>query len=304
MGFNDMKKSSGISKSLLEELNKISSGSTKSYQDDRFWKPERDKSDNGFAVIRFLPPVEGEDVPFVRIFNHGFKGPGGWMIENCPTTIGLKCPVCEANGELWNSGMESDKDIARNRKRKLQYIANIMVVSDPKNPQNEGKSFLYKFGKKIFDKIQEKAQPEFEDEESVDPFDFWKGANFKIKIRKVGGFVNYDKSEFDSSSALFDGDDAELETLWKKQYPLQQFIAPDQFKTYDELKTRLGTVLGRGGGGSRMARTAEEMDVSSESKTSTSGVEAASSPPVADESNNAEESGDALSYFEKLAAED
>ena len=304
MGFNDMKKNSGINKSLLEELNKISSGSTKSYQDDRFWKPERDKADNGFAVVRFLPAVDGEDVPFVRIFNHGFKSVGGWMIENCPTTIGLTCPVCEANGKLWNSGVESDKDIARNRKRKLQYIANILVVSDPKNPHNEGKVFLYKFGKKIFDKIQEKMQPEFADEEEVNPFDFWKGANFKIKIRKVGGFVNYDKSEFDSPSALADGDDAALETIWKQQHPLQAFIAPDQFKSYDELNTRLTTVLGRGGGGSRVARTAEEMDVSSESKTSTTGVEAASSPSVADESNNAEESEDALSYFEKLAAED
>ncbi|HCX21718.1 MAG TPA: single-stranded DNA-binding protein, partial [Cytophagales bacterium] len=171
MGFNDMKKSSGINKSLLEELNKISSGSTKSYQDDRFWKPERDKADNGFAIVRFLPAVDGEDVPFVRIFNHGFKGVGGWMIENCPTTIGLTCPVCEANSELWNSGVESDKDIARNRKRKLQYIANIMVVSDPKNPQNEGKVFLYKFGKKIFDKVNESMNPEFEDEEAINPFD-------------------------------------------------------------------------------------------------------------------------------------
>jgi len=303
MGFNDMKKSSGINKSLLEELNKISSGSTKSYQDDRFWKPERDKADNGFAIVRFLPAVDGEDVPFVRIFNHGFKGVGGWMIENCPTTVGLTCPVCEANSELWNSGNESDKDIARNRKRKLQYIANILVVSDPKNPQNEGKVFLYKFGKKIFDKIQEKMQPEFADEEEINPFDFWKGANFKIKIRKVGGFVNYDKSEFDAPSALADGDDAALKEIWEQQYPLQPFVAPDQFKSYDELKTRLTTVLGRGGGETRMARTAEEMDVSSESKTSTGGVEAASSSP-ANESSDAGESEDALSYFEKLAAED
>jgi hypothetical protein len=300
MGFNDMKKNKGVNSSLLEELNKISSGSTKSYQDDRFWKPERDKADNGFAVIRFLPPVEGEDVPFVRIFNHGFKGPGGWMIENCPTTIGLKCPVCEANSELWNSGMESDKDIARNRKRKLQYIANIMVVSDPKNPQNEGKTFLYKFGKKIFDKIQEKAQPEFEDEEAMDPFDFWKGANFKIKIRKVGGFVNYDKSEFDSSSALLDGDDAELETLWKKQYPLQQFIAPDQFKNYNELSTRLGTVLGSGGG---FAKTAEDVNGFNQTSTETSTGESSTSVEAPAESGGGGE-GDALSYFEKLAAED
>ena len=304
MGFNDMKKNSGINSSLLEELNKISNGKTKdSYKDDRFWKPERDKADNGFAVIRFLPAVDGEDVPFVRVFNHGFKGPGGWMIENCPTTIGLPCPVCEANGELWNSGVESDKDIARNRKRKLQYISNILVVSDPKNPDNEGKVFLYKFGKKIFDKIQEKMQPEFQDEEAVNPFDFWNGANFKLKIRKVGGFVNYDKSEFDSPSPLMDGDDAELETLWKKQYPLQQFIAPDQFKSYDDLKKRLNTVLG---GGSDFAKTAEDVDGFSNqtsSKTSTSESSTSVEAP-AGSGGGSEDAEDALSYFEKLAAED
>ncbi len=257
MSFSSMKKSSGDNTKLLDELSKISSGDKASYKDDRFWKPERDKSDNGFAVIRFLPPVEGEDSPWVRMFSHGFKGRGGWYIENCPTTIGRKCPLCEANSELWNSGLETDKDVARNRKRRLNYISNILVVSDPKNPDNEGKVFLYKFGKKIFDKIMESLQPEFQDEEAINPFDFWKGANFKLKVRKVAGFINYDKSEFDIQSEMFDGDDGKLEELWKSQYPLQPLVAPDQFKSYDELKARLMQVLG--GGNSNIATSADEV---------------------------------------------
>ena len=301
MGFNDLKKSSGINKDLLEELNKVGGGGNKSsFKDDRIWKPERDKTGNGFAVIRFLPAPDGEDVPFVRVFNHGFKGPGGWMIENCPTTLGLKCPICEANSELWNSGVESDKDIARNRKRKLSYYTNIMVISDPKNPQNEGKVFLYKFGKRIFDKIQESMQPEFEGEDAVNPFCFWTGANFKLKIREVAGFVNYDKSEFDSPSALLDGDNDELETLWKKQYSLQQFVSPGEFKSYDELKTRLNTVLG-GRSAGKVAATAEDVDLPSSSKTSApESVEASDTKSVP----SSDDSEDALSYFERLAAED
>ncbi len=278
----------------MEELNKISTSEKASYQDDRFWKPERDKSDNGFAVIRFLPPVDGEDAPWVRMFSHGFKGKGGWYIENCPTTIGRKCPLCEANSELWNSGLESDKDIARNRKRRLNYISNILVVSDPKNPENEGKVFLYKYGKKIFDKIMESLKPEFEDEEPVNPFDFWKGANFKLKIRKVAGFINYDKSEFDSVTPLMDGDDDKLEEMWKMQYPLQPLVADDQFKSYDELKARLMTVLGGGG----YAQTAEA--VAEKPQKEESGAKAADEA-FGGNSNSENSEEDALAYFEKLA---
>lgn len=293
MSFSSMKKSSGDTSSLMDELQKISASDKTSYQDDRFWKPERDKSDNGFAVIRFLPPVDGEDAPWVRMFSHGFKGKGGWYIENCPTTIGRKCPLCEANSELWNSGLESDKDVARQRKRRLNYISNIMVISDPKNPENEGKVFLYKFGKKIFDKIMESLQPEFEDETPVNPFDFWKGANFKLKVRKVAGFINYDKSEFDSPSELLDGDDSKLEELWKKQYPLQPLVAEDQFKSYDELKARLMSVLGGGG----FAQSAEA--VSESKKVETPKKE----EPVSESTPDVQED-DALSYFEKLANDD
>ena len=305
MGFQDLKRKSGSNlERLSEELNKISKGS-ESYKDDRFWRPELDKSSNGYAVIRFLPPVEGEDVPWSRLFSHGFQGKGGWFIENCPTTIGGKCPLCEVNNDLWNSGLESDKDIARQRKRKLSYISNILVVSDPTNPQNEGKIFLYKYGKKIFDKINEAMNPEFEDESPVNPFDFWEGANFKLKVRKVAGYINYDKSEFESASQLHGGDDAALEELWKHQYPLKEFTDPSNFKSYDELKARLETVL-HGGSGSKssaedLAEAEALVDRQVGSVSPNKSVDTASS--AAAEDTDAGDSDDALSYFERLANE-
>ena len=305
MGFQDLKRKSGSNlERLSEQLNKISKGS-ESYKDDRFWRPELDKSSNGYAVIRFLPPVEGEDVPWSRLFSHGFQGKGGWFIENCPTTIGGKCPLCEVNNDLWNSGLESDKDIARQRKRKLSYISNILVVSDPTNPQNEGKIFLYKYGKKIFDKINEAMNPEFEDESPVNPFDFWEGANFKLKVRKVAGYINYDKSEFESASQLHGGDDAALEELWKNQYPLKEFTDPSNFKSYDELKARLETVL-HGGSGSKssaedLAEAEALVDRQVGSVSPNKSVDTASS--AAAEDTDAGDSDDALSYFERLANE-
>jgi len=243
MAFKDLKKnSSSMASKLQEELEK--SNKSNDYKDDRFWRPTLDSASNGYAVIRFLPAVEGEDIPWVKLYSHAFKGKGGWFIHNCPTTLGEKCPVCEANSELWNSGTESDKRIARDRKRKLNYVSNIMVVEDPAAPQNKGKVFLFKYGKKIFEKIQEQMNPEFDDETAVNPFDFWKGANFKLKIRKVEGYVNYDKSEFSAASELFDGDDAKLEALWKKQYSLKEFVNPKEFKAYSELKVKLVDALG------------------------------------------------------------
>ena len=229
---------------LHKEIEKIDTPSeSKSYIDDRFWKPEIDKSGNGFAVIRFLPPVDGEDVPWARVFNHGFQGPTGlWYIENSLTTLGKKDPVSEYNSQLWNSGIEANKEVARKQKRRLTYISNIYVVTDTKNPQNEGKVFLYKFGKKIFDKINDLMNPEFEDESPVNPFDLWEGSNFKLKIRQVEGYRNYDKSEFDKGTQLVE-DETELEKVWNSQYALTEFTGDDQFKTYDELKTRLDSVL-------------------------------------------------------------
>ena len=229
---------------LHKEIEKIDSPQeSKSYIDDRFWKPEVDKSGNGSAVIRFLPPVDGEDIPWARVFNHGFQGPTGlWYIENSLTTLGKKDPVSEYNSQLWNSGIEANKEIARKQKRRLTYISNIYVVTDSKNPQNEGKVFLYKYGKKIFDKINDVMNPEFEDETPMNPFDLWEGANFKLKIRKVEGYQNYDKSEFTSSSQLLENEE-ELEKVWNSQYPLSEFTNEEQFKTYDELKARLDAVL-------------------------------------------------------------
>lgn len=241
--FSDFKKRS---KNSIEDLSKklVSLNSKESYKDDRFWKPGVDASKNGYAVIRFLPSIETEEVPFIKLYTHAFKGKGGWFIENCRTTFGEKCPVCEANTELWNSGLEEDKDIARSRKRKLNYISNILVISDPSNSENEGKVFLFKYGTKIFEKVQALMSPEFKDETPVDPFNFWEGADFKLKIRNVGGYVNYDRSEFSAPAPLFGGDDKKLEVLWKKQYALAEFVNPIGFKAYDEVKERFKKTVG------------------------------------------------------------
>ena len=285
--FADFKRKSRSSSNLDELSKKIQATSEKkSYKDDRFWRPELDKASNGYAVIRFLPAPPNEDLPWAKLYTHGFQGKGGWFIENSRTTFGEKDPVSEMNSELWNSGIESDKDIARARKRKLQYISNILVISDPANPQNEGKIFLYKFGKKIFDKIQEAMEPEFADEKAVNPFDLWDGANFKLKVRKISGFINYDKSEFDSPSALFDGDDVQLEELWKKQYSLTAFTDPSNFKSYDELKQRLMEVVGD--------------DIRSNDGTSAPTIQE-TSETLESKSESVAEETDALDYFERLA---
>lgn len=242
MSFADLKKKSGSFDKLQTELGKINAP-VASFGDDRFWKPDLDKSGNGYAVLRFLPQPEGEDLPWARIWNHAFSGPGGWYIENSLTTINKNDPVSEYNTELWNSGNEADKDTARKQKRILKYYANVLIVSDPKHPENDGRVCLYKFGKKIFDKITEAMNPEFEDETPLNPFDFWQGANFKLKIRKVDGFWNYDKSEFDSQSELYDGVDEKLEEVYGKINSLKEFTNVKNFKTYDELKEKLHKVL-------------------------------------------------------------
>src|SRR5210317_48229 len=230
---------------LLAQVQKDESPATdkKSYVDERLWKPNVDKAGNGYAVIRFLPAPKGEELPWVRVFNHAFQGPTGqWFIENSLTTLNQKEQVSEYNSQLWNSGVESDKEIARKQKRKLKYYSNIYVVSDPANPENEGKVFLYAYGKKIFDKLMEAMQPEFPDETPINPFDFWEGANFMLKIRKVDGYWNYDKSDFEKTSQL-KGSDEELEAIYAKQHSLADFVAPSNFKSYDELKARLDAVL-------------------------------------------------------------
>ena len=296
-----LKRSKSNLDTLIGELNKVAEPQTQkqSYQDDRFWKPELDKSGNGYAVFRFLPAVKNEDLPWARLWSHAFQGPGGWYIENSLTTLNKKDPVSESNSLLWNSGVDADKEIARKRKRKLSYIANVLIINDAKHPENEGQIKLFKFGKKIFDKITEAMKPEFEDEKPINPFDFWEGANFKLKIRKVDGYWNYDKSEFDSASAIADNDEA-IEEIWNKQYALKPFLAPENFKSYDELKSKLDKVLS----GVRNTGTAEDVAIPPAAQVSKPDVvaEAVSAPTPAVEQD--EDSDETLSYFSKLAEED
>ena len=289
-----MKKSNTLDKLLSAAEAENQPQEKKSYVDERIWKPQLDKTGNGYAVLRFLPASDGEDLPWAKLWSHAFQGPTGqWYIENSLTTLNQKDPVSEHNTVLWNSGVESDKEIARKQKRKLQYYSNVYIVTDTKNPENEGKVFLFRYGKKIFDKLMEAMQPQFDDEEAIDPFNLWKGANFKLKIRKVDGFWNYDKSEFEKSSALKDNDD-ELENIWKSQYSLADFTAPTNFKSYDELKTRLDTVLS-GVATVGLASTATVDEPVSSVKVDTPEEPA----PTVDTS----EEDDTMDYFQKLADE-
>ena len=303
MSFSNLKKQSSLGSltaklvSQVEKMNKGSNG-----VDDRLWKPEVDKAGNGYAVIRFLPAPDGEDLPWAKLYTHAFQASGGWYIENSLTTLGQQDPVSEHNSQLWNSGVDSDKEVARKQKRKLSYYSNVYVVKDPSNPANEGKVFLFRYGKKIFDKITAAMQPEFEDEEPINPFDFWKGANFKLKIKQVAGFWNYDSSEFGKTEALLD-DDAELEKIYDKIYDLSEFTAPDQFKTYDELKGRLDAVLGTKKVVTPKVDTEDLEDLSE-------GLNRPSADELDEISNlsaaatvTTEDEDDALSYFQKLAEE-
>jgi len=297
---SDLRKSRGGFDTLMKEVEKISNPQAESREDNRFWQPEVDKAGNGYAVIRFLPPPKGEELPWVRQFTHGFQGPSGkWYIENSLTTIGKQDPVSEYNTELWNSGSEANKELARKQKRKLNYISNILVVSDPKHPENEGKVFLFKYGKKIFDKIKDVAEPQFPDEKPNNPFDFWEGSNFKLKIRNVEGYRNYDKSEFDSASPVAESDD-DIEKIWDSQYSLNDFMDPKHFKSYDELKKRLNLVLG---GTSNNTKNIEDIDLS-ENTTDSPKITQAQSKPIKPVTNDFDDDDDSLSYFAKLAEED
>jgi hypothetical protein len=304
MGFADLKKQSklgSLTEKLVKEVEKMNNSGNSS--DERLWKLECDKANNGYAVIRFLPAPDGEDLPFVKVYSHAFQGPGGWLIDACATTLNQKCPVCEHNSGLWNSGMDSNKEVARKQKRKLTYMSNIYVVKDPTNPENEGKVFLFKYGKKIFDKLTEAMQPEFEDETPIDPFDFWTGANFKLKAKNVAGYRNYDSSEFAAQGALLNDDDA-MEAIWKKQYSLAEFVAPDQFKSYEEMKKRLDSVLG--GKSTRVDSEVEDEDdyrgpapsLTEDLRTELNNLKPTRPVAVDDDDD------DALNYFAKLASDD
>ena len=294
MSLDTLRRANTLDKLLSQVQAESAPQEKKSYVDERLWKPELDKSGNGYAVIRFLPAPTGEELPWVKLWKHAFQGPTGkWYIENSLTTMNQKDPVSEYNSSLWNSGLESDKEIARKQKRKLEYYSNIYVVSDSKHPENEGKVFLFRFGKKIFDKMMAAMQPEFEDETPINPFDFWEGANFKLKIRKVDGYWNYDASSFEVVSPLSD-DDAVLEDIYNKQYSLQEFLAPTNFKSYDELKKRLDDVLS----GTVTASAAAMMD---EAVVETPVMKSEPAPTMPSMASPTEDEDDTMSYFQKLA---
>jgi hypothetical protein len=285
---------------LTKEINKLANKEQGSSTDDRYWQPEVDKAGNGYAIIRFLPAPVNEELPWVRMWNHGFQGPGGWYIENSLTTLNQADPVAEYNSKLWNSGNDKDKEIARKQKRRLTYIANIYVVKDPAHPENEGKVFLYKFGKKIFDKINEKMNPEFEDEKPTNPFDLWAGANFKLKIRKVEGYRNYDKSEFEEPAPLLDDDD-DMEAIWKSEHSLAELVAADKFKSYDELKRRLEKVLSEPNGAAR--KSDEDDDIPFERPASRPSAAPAVGKTAAAPKKKVDDDDD-LEFFNKLAEDD
>lgn len=294
-----------LKKNRMSDINKLvaaaekvggNAGQQASYEDNRFWKPEVDKAGNGYAVLRFLPSPEGEDLPWTRYWDHGFQGPGGWYIEKSLTSIGQNDPVGELNTKLWNSGLDSDKEIARKQKRRLHYVANVLVVSDPAHPENEGKVFLYQFGKKIFDKMMDVMQPQFQDESPVNPFDLWEGANFKLKIRNVEGYRNYDKSEFDKQSAV-SNDESELEAIYAKVYSLKDFTDASKYKTYEELKAKLERVLG----GTAPRTTAESITLDESSAGASVGKSAPAKFAPVESSDEGDD--DTLSYFSKLANE-
>jgi len=297
MSFQDLKKQSkmgSLTEKLIKQVEKLND--TGSKDDERFWKPVMDKGGTGSAVVRFLPAPAGCDLPWAQVWSHAFQGPGGkWMIDNCLTTLGQPCPVCESNRELWNTGSKDNQNIVRDRKRKLSYYANIYIVKDPANPQNEQKTFLYKFGKKVFDKIMASMQPEFDDEKPVNPFDFWEGANFKLKLRKVEGYWNYDKSEFAESGPLLDDDD-ELEKIYKSLYDLNEFTDVKNFKSYEDLKKRLDQVLGTKGTTRR--QDPEVLDEEEEFEPIKEKVSVRASSASNDDED---EEDDAMSYFSKLA---
>lgn len=305
--FDALKKNRSKSlEALTDQLSKINSKGYSNSDDGKYWKATRDSAGNGMAVIRFLPAPDGEEVPFVRIWDHGFQGPGGWYIEKSLTTIGKEDPLSEINSKLWNSGIESDKEIARKQKRRLQYVSNIYVVKDPGNPENEGKVFLFSYGKKIFDKLNDLMNPSFEDETPVNPFDLWEGANFRLKIRQVEGYANYDKSDFDSVGPLFD-DDSKMEAAWRQCHSLKELVDPKNFKSFEELQAKLYKVLGINGASTTTSSKKETVVDDEEDEDldmSKLGNKAAPEPETkskAEETIKVDEDDDDLDYFRNLA---
>lgn len=295
--FSNLKKQSSLGSQTEKLLKKVEElGSYGGSDNPNVFKLETDKAGNGRAVIRFLPAPPGEEFPFVKLYNHGFQHNGKWFIENCPTTIGKPCELCSRNSELWNSGVDSDKDIVRNRKRKLSYYSNIFVVSNPANPELEGQVMLFRYGAKIFDKIKAAMKPEFEEDVAIDPFDFWTGADFRLRVKQVAGYANYDDSNFAAMSVL-NGDDAKLEEIWKQQHSLKEIISEDKFKSEEEFVKRLDFVLGNR---SVSSEQEEAMDSLVESSRSTDIMDELEEAYNASTTSSSEEM-DALAHFESLA---
>jgi len=288
-----------IVSSIKKEINQESRG-----DDDRIWKPKMGSDNTGYAVVRFLPGTDVSKTPWVRIYDHGFSGPSGkWYIENSLTTIGQKDPVSEYNSRLWNNGTEAGKEQARKQKRRTSYYANVLVIKDPANPQNEGKVKLYKFGQKIFDKVMGAMQPEFADEDPINPFDLFEGANFRIKIKMVAGYWNYDASDFEKQSPLSE-DETKLEQIYNAQHDVHSLIAPDQFKSYEELQTKLNEVLGEGP--TQQERTVERQVETQEAKSDFDDYFKADDKPTSEGSTSSASSDDdedLESYFKSLAAD-
>jgi len=303
MGFSDLRKNKG---SVFQKLQKQLESTTKvGTVDERMWKLSTDKAGNGFAVIRFLPACDGEDMPFVKIYSHAFQGPGGWYIENSLTTLGKEDPLGNYNRELWNSGDEALKDQVRKQKRKLSYYSNIYVVKDPANPDNEGKVFLFRYGKKIFDKIMEAVNgDELEGRDGINPFDFWAGADFKLRAKKVAGYPNYDSSEFQNPGTLEDLEDAQLESIWKREYKLQDLVAPDQFKSFDQLQDRLNRVLNLKGSATPEVQTTRAPEPQRKVEEVVSEKPSFSKPEPKEEETAEAADDDVLDYFKRLAEEE
>ncbi len=285
---------------LVEAAQEASGGKQEnSNRDENLWKPTVDKAGNGYAVVRFLP--SDQEVPWVRYWDHGFKGPTGkWYIERSLTSIGQQDPLGEHNAKLWNSGNEEDRETVRKQKRRLHYVVNIMVLSDPSAPQNEGKVFKYQFGKKIFDKIQDLMQPQFPGEVPVDPFDLWEGADFQLKIRQVEGYRNYDRSEFKAPSPLLGGDEVQLQATMNQLHKIDSYIDPAEYKSYDQLQTKLLEVLGETA--PRTVKQEVAMDTVDDVPFAASSTPAPA--PATAEVAGDEGDDDAMSYFQKLANAD
>ncbi len=309
MSFNELKKKSkmgSLTEKLIKQVEKLNSGSGNEKDDERFWKPTLNKkTETGYAVIRFLPAGAGWEDEYVQAFSHAFQGPGGqWYIEGCPTTIGRKCPCCENNSKDWATGDKQKQNIVRDRKRKLSYYANVYVIKDPDCPENDGTVRIFKFGKKIFEKIDAALRPKFQDDTPINPFDFWTGADFKLKVLKKDGYWNYDSSEFSSPSSLLGGDDDELKEVYEKLHDLSEFVNPDNFKSNDDLQSRLDKVLGNVSSVSSKKKLdpelESEMDEEYEELVSKKTSKATST--VVEEDDEDDDADSALDYFQKLAS--